>query len=280
KFGRRYYHFTYKGVLFLCLFTDEPPGSSSLSKEQIAWAKKVLAENPSPRWTVVAMHKPIWAYGDLQKSGWLEVEEALAGRPYTVFAGHVHRYQKFIRNGMNYYMLATTGGVSRMRGIDYGEFDHVVWVTMKDDGPRLANLLLDGILPEDLRVPETEEPAAPRQELKTYPVRGTAYLDGVPAYGTGLNFTLKDPKTGRLRPMGNARVQPDGTFEVTTYRSFDGAPAGEYVVTFHPVGGFPGDPPTPPEVEIPAKYRDVKTSPLRAEVKADAENEFIFELTR
>ena len=37
-----------------------------------------------------------------------------------------------------------------MRGVEYGEFDHVTWITMKKDGPVLANLLLDGILKEDL----------------------------------------------------------------------------------------------------------------------------------
>jgi len=40
--------------------------------------------------------------------------------------------------------------VSPMRGLPYGEFDHVVWVTMTDDGPRLANLLLEGIHDEDI----------------------------------------------------------------------------------------------------------------------------------
>ena len=31
-------------------------------------------------------------------------------------------------------------GSSRMRGVPYGEFDHIVWVTMKKDGPLLANI--------------------------------------------------------------------------------------------------------------------------------------------
>ena len=36
-----------------------------------------------------------------------------------------------------------------MRGVPYGEFDHVTWLTMEKDGPHVANLLLDGILPAD-----------------------------------------------------------------------------------------------------------------------------------
>ena len=37
-----------------------------------------------------------------------------------------------------------------MRGTSFGEFDHATWVTMTDKGPRLANLLIDGILPDDV----------------------------------------------------------------------------------------------------------------------------------
>ena len=46
--------------------------------------------------------------------------------------------------------LASTGGVSGLRGKDYGEFDHFLWITMTEDGPVIANMLLDGILPKDI----------------------------------------------------------------------------------------------------------------------------------
>ena len=47
-------------------------------------------------------------------------------------------------------MLATTGGSSQLRGPRYGEFDHVTMVTVTNDGPVMANLRLDGILPHDV----------------------------------------------------------------------------------------------------------------------------------
>ena len=69
-----------------------------------------------------------------------------------------YTYNKAVRNGgMNYYMLATTGGDSRLRGPEYGEVDHLVWVTMKKDGPVVANILLDGILREDLTTFASDE---------------------------------------------------------------------------------------------------------------------------
>jgi hypothetical protein len=81
---------------------------------------------------------------------WLRVEELLGARPYTVFAGHYHRYTQHVRNDRQLITLATTGGGSRLRGAQRGEFDHVAQVTMTAQGPVIANLLLDGILGADV----------------------------------------------------------------------------------------------------------------------------------
>lgn len=113
RFGRRYYHFLYKDVLFLAVSSDDPfegKEDGRISKEQVEYFQKVLGENKGVRWTIVCLHKPMWTHKNLDTNGWLDVEKALAGRNYTVFAGHIHRYQKFVRQGMNYYQLATTGG--------------------------------------------------------------------------------------------------------------------------------------------------------------------------
>jgi len=165
QFGRRYYHFIYRNVLFLLLDSEDPPGhkitSGHLGEEQIAYAKKVLEENRDVRWTIVALHRPIWRNAsELPKTGWIDVERALVGRKYSVFAGHIHRYERFERQGMRYYQLATTGGSSKLRGTGLGEFDHIVWVTMKKDGPLLANIMMEGIFAEDMISPRPPEPAA------------------------------------------------------------------------------------------------------------------------
>ena len=154
RFGASYYHFVYRDVLFLCLNTeDQPP--RNLSEEQITFVADGLAEHPDVRWTLVFMHEPLWDYE--RDTGFRRVEELLQGQPYTVFAGHYHTYTKHVRNDRNYFVLATTGGGSSLRGPMFGEFDHVVWVTMTDRGPRIANLMLEGIWDENVR---TEQMAA------------------------------------------------------------------------------------------------------------------------
>ncbi len=153
QFGRRWYHFVYRNVLFVMLDSEDLPGTTKGPKfgpEQIAAAKKILAENANVRWTFVFFHRPVWHSDKIDNIGWLPIEAALQGRKYTVFTGHEHNYQREIRHGMKYYTLATTGGSSKLRGTTAGEFDHIVWMTMKDEGPSMTNLMMEGIFPEDL----------------------------------------------------------------------------------------------------------------------------------
>jgi predicted phosphodiesterase len=279
KFGRRYYSFLYRGVLFLCLWADDPPETGGhISDEQIAFAKATLEKHKDARWTVVSIHKPLWDQANIAKNNWLEVEKLLAGRNYTVFAGHVHRFQKFVRQGMNYYQLATTGGGSRLRGVPYGEFDHITWVTMKKDGPVLANLLLDGVYPEDMRRPVTSESGVVELGRKpTQPVTGRVLFEGTPAVGAEVVFHFIPAEGKRPIRAGDALVEGDGSFTLSTYAAFDGAPTGDYIVTVVPYQPPSGLPTKTDPIKLPETYGKPATSPLRAAVKV-GKNEFTFEL--
>ncbi|MBY0525285.1 MAG: metallophosphoesterase [Gemmataceae bacterium] len=281
KFGRRYYHFVYRNVLFLCLNADDPPGKDGgIGPEQVAYFKGVLEQNRNVRWTVVALHRPLWSQANVAKNGWLEIEGQMAGRPYTVFAGHVHRYQKFVRNGQSYYQLATTGGGSKMRGVDYGEFDHIVWVTMKREGPVLANILLDGIYSENMTRPVTDEPGVVANNRKPpYPTRGKLHFEGSPTPGAMVTFYLINPADKKTQRVADGLVEPDGTFTLSSYGPNDGAPAGDHVVTvvwrkpFYTAEGTPGP------NWLPESYSKPETTSLKATVKAGI-NDFTFEMKK
>ena len=159
RFGPSYYRFLYKDVLFLVLNSElfgmvadptTPVPGPWRQEEQLAFVAETLAAHPDPRWTIVLIHQPLWDYADGPRGDWPKVEAMLGERDYTVFAGHFHRYVKQIRQGRKYVTLATTGGGSSLRGRPYGEFDHIAWVTMTDAGPRIANLMLDGIHDENV----------------------------------------------------------------------------------------------------------------------------------
>jgi hypothetical protein len=281
KFGRTYYHFVYREVLFVALDSEDPPDNKagSISAEQRDWLKTVLADNKNARWTLVFLHKPMWLHPKPDPS-WGEVEKLLAGREHTVYAGHVHNYSKSVRNGgHNYYALATTGGASMMRGVDRGEFDHFVWVTMKKDGPVMANLLLDGILKEDLSPFASDEDGVKEfYRRPTYPVAAKVYFDGKPAAGAFV--TLRGTGKEARQPYADGFVAADGTLKLSTYEAYDGVPAGEYGITvvlrkpFLTVEGRPG-----PNL-LPEKYAESSKSGLTCTVKAGGENKLELNLEK
>jgi hypothetical protein len=121
-----------------------------MGEAQIEYFRKALQENRDARWTLIFIHRPLWIENSYDDSNWVQFEELLGDRPYTVFAGHNHTYTKHVRNDRKHIVLATTGGGSDLSGPDHGQFDHVAWITMTPAGPQIANLMLDGIWDEDI----------------------------------------------------------------------------------------------------------------------------------
>ena len=158
RYGKRYYSFNYKNVLFLVLDSNDDE-EFNLTKEQTDFVLKTLKENEDVRWTYLFMHHPIWTYdtgGRFQ-----EIQTALQNRKHSVIAGHEHRYRHEEINNANYYVLATTGAGSALLGEAFGQFDHISWITMTNNGPVMANLKLDGILPHDVATRKNREMAEP-----------------------------------------------------------------------------------------------------------------------
>lgn len=208
--GDPWFSFVYQNVLFIGLHTEDRAGGG-LGPEQIAWVKKTLAEHADARWTMLFFHRPLWL--DQDPAGYEQVAAALHGRSYTVFSGHLHNYLKGVRDGMNHYGLATTGGGSKNRGVEYGEFDHITWVTMKPDGPVVVNLKLDGIIPDDV-VTEAHRPCVDA-------LRDGTWFQIAPAVPTTPNFQhltlplrfLNPTDTplhvsGQLTPIAGIRFEP------------------------------------------------------------------------
>jgi len=291
RLGRPYYHFTYQNCLFLILNSNDPAVAANaqqggprtgIGKEQRMYVEKTLKENNKARWTFVFLHHPVWTGRDLTENGWQEVEQLLADRKYSVFCGHVHIFCKFIRNGMNYYQLATTGGGSSMRGVEYGEFDQIAWVTMKKNGPVIAQVGLDGVMKDDLSaIVSTEEGTRPPSTDGLNDVVGTVTLNGKPAAGLQVQFAeIGAPppaRRGDRPPGGVGLVGADGKFKVYQHRGPAGLKAGQYFVTVAPTRGLILNGRSP-ENPVPTQYRSAATTPIRVQVNADMRNRFEFKL--
>ena len=226
-YGVRFYSFTYKDVLFLCLNTQDGPGTKPplLEDKQIQWAIGELKKHHKVRWTLIFIHQPLWLMEEgieirregkkiLRRSntGWPKIEKALGNRKYTVFAGHVHHYGKYMRNQRAYYTLGTTGGGSRLRGTALGEFDHVTWVTMTDQGPRMANLLVDGILPDDIAT-ESHQVFWRSLLFEEYFEKGTSLNEKTLTLPLRNSFTfqIKGKLFWKLAPKSNWAVKPEAS---------------------------------------------------------------------
>ena len=128
QFGVAYYSFVFKDVLFLCLNTMAGP--ADMGEAQLAWALDTLRKNRDVRWTMIFMHIPkTW-----HSAGFARLEQELYHRNYTVFAGDIHQYTRYRRQGRNYYMLGLTGSESQdagipPRGVPFGEFQQLAWVS-------------------------------------------------------------------------------------------------------------------------------------------------------
>lgn len=158
RFGRSYYSFRYQDVLFLVLNTEDLPEEGmpyQIGTAQQRWAIEQLNNNRDARWTFVIVHMPTWTFTKKEhhpgKLGWESIEDALQGRSYTVFAGHLAEFARYERKGMEYYHLGAANGDAGSEDLENGKLDHIIWITMSEKGPVIAILKLNGILPNDIR---------------------------------------------------------------------------------------------------------------------------------
>jgi hypothetical protein len=119
-------------------------GRVNISEEQIAYFKRVIEKNPDVRWTFCLMHSPAWKGATVERDpgNFTQIEALLQDRPYTFFAAHTHTYDYTERNGRDYITSACTGALQFERP---NAIDHFFWVTVTDEGPKIANVLLNGV---------------------------------------------------------------------------------------------------------------------------------------
>lgn len=120
-------------------------GHSRFSDAQVEFVRKTLDAHKGARWTFVLMHKPGWKR---DSGNFARIEQLLAGRNSTVVAGHNHYFEHQVRDGRDYFVTGTAGGISHQEGP--GKMDHVLWVTVPaNQPPEFAVIKLNGILDQD-----------------------------------------------------------------------------------------------------------------------------------
>jgi len=183
RLGKDYYHFIYRGVLFISLNTEDPfvelPAEAmerqarleammrqdpASTQQRILERSREQGKGPTLPGSVHISQEQIdfvartlndnkdvrWTVILMHKPAWRygskafeAIENLLRGRPYTVIAGHEHYYEYDSRHGRDYIDMGTTGGIWLRDGP--GRLDHIAWVTIADSGPEVAIIALEGL---------------------------------------------------------------------------------------------------------------------------------------
>ncbi len=118
------------------------------------------------------------------------------------------------------------------------------------------------------------DPYAGRKPV--FPVKGTVLWRGQPAADALVIFhAANESDSDPNAPRPNGRTDASGVFELSTYETNDGAPAGEFTVTVT-MGGVPADESTgvtPRPDPLGGKFSNPETSGLHATVKPQRRND-------
>ena len=183
RHGATYYYFVYNDTLFLVLDSEAPPREApenikekielynrlqtedpakakamlaefmsdeaviaalgkpvEFSDKQIAFIENALAEYADTRWIFLFLHEPAW---ENPSDSFMSIQQLLKGRNHTFFAGHLHYYDYDKIDGREHITMGPAGASFHQEGP--GNVDHIMWVTMTEAGPQIANIALKGL---------------------------------------------------------------------------------------------------------------------------------------
>jgi hypothetical protein len=102
---------------------------------------------------------------------------------------------------------------------------------------------------------------------EVYPASGKVLYRGKPAEGASVTFHPLENASSKTTKPG-AQVQKNGEFRLSTFHSYDGAPAGRYAVTIvYPSSERMENGENAGPDMLQGRYADPKTTPLKVEIK-------------
>lgn len=183
RHGATYYYFVYNNALFIVLNSEDPPREApegmkeklevynklqtedpakaqamlaefmsdeavvaALGKNvefddtQVAFVENTLSQNTDVRWTFLFLHEPAW---ENPSESFKAIQQLVKDRGHTFFGGHLHYYDYDEIDGHEHITMGPAGASFHHEGP--GNVDHIMWVTMTDDGPQMGNIALKGV---------------------------------------------------------------------------------------------------------------------------------------
>ena len=109
-------------------------------EKQMDWIKTTLEENINVRWTFFFMHEPCW---ENPSESFKAIQAMAKDRAHTMIGGHLHYYDYDKIDGYEHITMGPSGASFHHDGP--GNVDHIMWVTMTEEGPQIGNIALKGL---------------------------------------------------------------------------------------------------------------------------------------
>ena len=212
RYGSPYYSFNHKGCRFIVLFTEYHDAQGKLAgidsdAGQIAWLEKDLAASRDAAHTFVFFHKP-WPGP--------RIMALFAGRATTVFAGHWHSATQFVKDGINYHVLSSTGA-GTTPDLYGGSYYQYALVSVSGKDATTAMVRVGAVLPDDLlsqsRLDAVRSARAALRELRVEAPRGTKSLD------QPFEVRVPNPLPGPAKGTCEWVIPPGSNWTVTPARA-------------------------------------------------------------
>ncbi|MBX3727673.1 MAG: metallophosphoesterase [Candidatus Sumerlaeia bacterium] len=235
---RYYYSYDYGPVHCIVLDSFHNGENDRIMHWQIEWLANDLAEYAernggegsaelASRSIFVFLHSPMWRYAaDSEgRKDWETIHELLRRYPVRgVFGGHTHEYVWENRDGIEYVVLNSTGGMPQLN--ERGGFMHVfLHVSVVGTDVRTAVVKADSVLPVDT-VNSEERNRIPRYGLRGGTIRIPKWEPGEPVDTTvslPVPNSLREERTFHLR----WDIARDSGVEVEPRELWLDVPAGE-----------------------------------------------------
>lgn len=214
--GPLYYSFDKGKDHFIALDSDiGGADTGTLGPEQMRWLEDDLEKNKDARNIFVFVHKPMYGNADSDSTAWASIDEVRRVEELfirygvnIVFAGHHHKYGRFERRGIIYYI--TGGGGAETGRPENNEFSHYLYV-------RSRATSIDVRVVEPLHVwveyPETNAETTEQATVKVLVSQRNLY----PMRLRGVQVKIRSLRPGERYAARGARIvsaEPDG--DITT----------------------------------------------------------------
>ena len=146
---RPYYSFDRDSSHFIVVDNSRPDTVEAFDKVQFTWLEKDLAAVQN-KTIFVFMHKPFW--GDAIASGKKDPLHELFKKykVSAVFTGHWHQYAHDVIDGIDYYLVGSSGGAFESVDESMGMFYQFMWCTVKDGKLTVAPMRSPATFDRDL----------------------------------------------------------------------------------------------------------------------------------